>query len=333
MPTEYNTTKWGRVAILDGGNYPEFKSTCTAALAVIDAWNIVDGSDPEPPAQPRATYLEWKDRNQKAIQIISGSIQPRFLPKITPYIQAKDVPGIWIELAKFNRANDPVFNSTVREQFSTAEFDPKAETIRDFSSRLYGYKTSLDGSDFNLTDRDIILRLLAALPAKDPLWQQAKHFAIREKHDLEGTITLLQSYKTAPETTKPAKPTESSTPPPKAAAFARHSRRDKRGGSSDKKRKYEDRGSQSKPPEHQNDCYFCSKKGYFQKDCCKYERARARAQRRNESSSGSESESESKQEHKPKRSKSRDKGKERERSTEHAGLVSHFATTEPECSL
>jgi hypothetical protein len=58
MPTEYNTTKWGKVAILDGSNYPEFKGTCIAALAVIDAWNIVNSSDPEPPAQPRATYQE-----------------------------------------------------------------------------------------------------------------------------------------------------------------------------------------------------------------------------------------------------------------------------------
>jgi hypothetical protein len=76
---------------------------------------------------------------------------------------------MWTELAKFNRANNPVFNSTVREQFNTVSFDPKVETIRDFSSRLYRYKTQLEGSDFSLTDCNMILQLLAALPAESPL--------------------------------------------------------------------------------------------------------------------------------------------------------------------
>ena len=168
MPTEYNTTKWGKVAILDGANYPEFRDTCSAALAVVDAWSITEGTELEPPLQPKAVHQEWKERNQKAIQIISGSVQPRFLSSITEYIRAKDVRAIWMELAKFNRSNDPVFNSSLRDGFIKELFDPKKETVRDFSARLYNYKTQLEGSRFSLREEDVTQKLLAALP-QDPL--------------------------------------------------------------------------------------------------------------------------------------------------------------------
>ena len=198
MPaTEYNTTKWGKVAILNGDNYPEFQSTCTAVLAAVGVWSIIEG-EVQPQAQRAAD--DWKARNQKAIQILSGLIQPRFLSRITPQIQAKDVPAIRRELAKLNRTNDPVFNATLREQFATEQFDPTKDSVRDFSSRLEYYCAQLEGSEYELSEREVTLKLLAALPAVGH-WQQAKHFAIRERQDLEGTIVLLQSYETKPTTT------------------------------------------------------------------------------------------------------------------------------------
>jgi hypothetical protein len=162
MPTEYNSTKWGKVAILDGANYPEFRDTCSATLAVVDAWSIVEGTELESPLQPKAVHQEWKERNQKAIQIISGSVQPRFLSSITEHTRVKDVRAMWTELAKFNRSNDPVFNSSLRDHFIKEQFDPKKEAVRDFSTRLYSYKTQLEGSRFSLREVDVTQKLLAA---------------------------------------------------------------------------------------------------------------------------------------------------------------------------
>jgi hypothetical protein len=51
------------------------------------------------------------------------------------------MPRIWAELAKFNRTNDPVFNFSLCEGFSTESFDPLKETIKDFSTQLFNYKT------------------------------------------------------------------------------------------------------------------------------------------------------------------------------------------------
>lgn len=146
-----------------GDSYPEFQDTCTAVLAVVDAWSIIEGE--HQPQNQRAAD-DWKTRNQRAIQIISGSVEPRFLSKISSFVRAKDVPGIWAELTKFNRTNDPFFNS-LRESFSAKSFNLSKETIRNFSTRLFNYKTQLDGSEFALTERDVTLRLLAALPIEN----------------------------------------------------------------------------------------------------------------------------------------------------------------------
>lgn len=287
MPsTEYNTTKWGRVAILNGDNYPEFQSTCTAVLAVVDAWSIIEGEE-QPQAQRAAD--DWKARNQKAIQVISGSIESRFLSKITPFVQAKDVPGIWAELAKFNRTNDPVFNSSLRERFSAESFDPSKETIRDFSTRLFNYKTQLDGSEFALAERDVTLRLLTALPIENH-WQQAKHFAIRERQDLEGTITLLQSY-------EKQQPSASALPETPAALAARGTKRPLKDLKDTKLR-----------------CYFCDKRGHVQAACVQYLKARDKTRRRGRgrkdvTSSSDSEESESESDDRRSKDKSRGKGK------------------------
>jgi hypothetical protein len=291
-PTQYNTTKWGKVAILNGDNYPEFQDTCTAVLAVVDAWSIIEGE--HQPQNQRAAD-DWKTRNQRAIQIISGSVEPRFLSKISPFVRAKDVPGIWAELAKFNRTNDPVFNSSLREGFSAESFDPLKETIRDFSTRLFNYKTQLDGSEFALTERDVTLRLLAALPIESH-WQQAKHFAIRERQDLEGTITLLQSY----EKQLPAQ-TPDTTPKDSALVLRRNNERN-----TSKRRR-----SRSRESESRTRCYFCDKNGHVQSNCLQYLKARdkirRRIKRRKEETSDSESESQSDD----KRSKDKRKGKKK----------------------
>jgi hypothetical protein len=158
---------------------------------------------------------------------------------------------------------------------------------------------------------------------------KAKHFAIRENQDVEGTINLLQSYELAPQSI----PEET----PVTAALAREQRsrgrKDKDRGRDSEKRG-EKRRTRSKSPEsRRNSCWFCGKIGHLQKECRKYLRAKERAQ---DFESSSESEDQGRQ--KRSRDRSRDKGKGKERRVEHAhiagaGVVSHFDQTEPYSTL
>jgi hypothetical protein len=186
-----------------------------------------------------------------------------------------------------------VFNASLREQFATEQFDPTKDSVRDFSSRLENYRAQLEGSEYELSERDVTLKLLATLPAIGH-WQQAKHFAIRERQDLEGTIVLLQSYETKPTTIVTARGTDTNA----TANTVREADRDRNRlikPKSTKRRRSRSR-SQSESPERM--CYFCEKKGHFQKDCKEYQKAKKRLRERKDDSDSDE--------------KPRDKGKRRD---------------------
>ena len=48
LPAKEWTSKWGRITIFIGNNYPQFAITCKAALVAAEAWDIVSGAEPEP---------------------------------------------------------------------------------------------------------------------------------------------------------------------------------------------------------------------------------------------------------------------------------------------
>jgi hypothetical protein len=49
LPTSHEwTSKYGRITIFTGENYPEFSITCQAALIAAGAWDIVTSSEEEP---------------------------------------------------------------------------------------------------------------------------------------------------------------------------------------------------------------------------------------------------------------------------------------------
>ena len=81
---QYYTSKYGRIAILTGNNYPVFQQTCRTALIVANAWGIVSRTE-ERPAGNRA--VDYDERLHKGIQLISSSVASYLLNKISAYIQ------------------------------------------------------------------------------------------------------------------------------------------------------------------------------------------------------------------------------------------------------
>ena len=190
---EYYTSKYGRIAILTGDNYPIFHQSCQTALIVVNAWSIVSREEARPVVRPG----DYDKRLRKAIQLISSSVAPYLLNKITPFIRNADPQGMWEELAKENRALDQIYQDTLTNQFAKETWNPHAKALRTYVNRLDNYRTKLTGTENEISEAQMRTRLLQSLP-DTPLWNQAKHFCLHEKRDWNSTLALLQSYEKLP---------------------------------------------------------------------------------------------------------------------------------------
>jgi hypothetical protein len=186
--SETYTCKWGQVVVLTGSNYSEFMPSCRAALLAAEAWAIAKGDELLP--ESARLQSDWRTRNLRGIQIMYNSIHRTLRNQIENFVVASDTPGIWTELAKLDRSADPVYAAKIRNDFATAEFKPDTETIREFVGRLREHQSQLATTESQISVVEIQNRLIQALP-HDSLWQQAKHFCLR---DLEESITLLETY-------------------------------------------------------------------------------------------------------------------------------------------
>ena len=137
----YYKSKWGRIAILTGDNYPVFEQTCRTALVVAGAWNIVNGNEARPPHQNRALLQDYTERQLRAIQLISNSVKETYHSRINPFINAVDPQGMWDEIAKDNRALDRVYQDSLTNQFARESWNPKTESLRAYVTRLESYRT------------------------------------------------------------------------------------------------------------------------------------------------------------------------------------------------
>ena len=112
---QYYTSKYGRIVILTGDNYPVFQQTCRTALIVANAWGIVSGTEERPAGNRAADYNE---RLHKRIQLISSSVASYLLNKISAYIQNQDPQGMWNKLSRENHALDQIYQDTLINQFA-----------------------------------------------------------------------------------------------------------------------------------------------------------------------------------------------------------------------
>jgi hypothetical protein len=152
--TKYYTAKVGRIAIFNSENYPDFEETCEATLVIVGAWGSVDGTE-DPTTARTADALK---RRAEGIKLIYNSAGQAFRAGIREHMKAQNPCDMWLEIAKHNRATDPVYVEEISRQFRTTIFDPTKSTIREFVNDLQWFRTTLAASESPLSKKD--LRLL-----------------------------------------------------------------------------------------------------------------------------------------------------------------------------
>jgi hypothetical protein len=228
-----------------------------------NAWGIVSGEED----RPATRHGDYDERLHKAIRLISSSVAPCFLNKITSYIQDSDPQGMWDELAKENRALNPIYQDTITNQFAKETWDLQNETLRTYVTRLDNYRMKLTGTENEITEAQIRAKLLQSLP-DTTLWNQAKHFCLAEKRDWNSTLALLQSYE------KPLAGSSSIVTKVEGQSKSKGQKGYKHG----KKRGEKKDGKSTERTDKKNRvdkdrCLFCHKRGHFQKECRFYKRA------------------------------------------------------------
>jgi len=124
------TSKWGRIEIFTGDNYPAFQSTCTSSLFAVGAYQIITGTEPEPSASSVTARKEWIERRRYATQILVGSVAPRFYNRMKLFLETNDLPSLWTDLAKLNRSNNSLYASHKKSEFFTKVYNLETNTIQ-----------------------------------------------------------------------------------------------------------------------------------------------------------------------------------------------------------
>lgn len=289
---EVYTSKWGRIEIFNGDNYPSFAIDCQAALVAANAWRIVRGIEVRPAGNGNAA-LDWDKRQGFAVQIIFSSTDKTYKQRISRFLDDNNPTGMWNRLQEADRSRDAIFISNVKDAFQEETFDPVQMTVRQFVTRLEAYRGQIATTDNPITDDDMRLRLLNALPT-DEGWRTVKLFCLRDNSSLEQTITILESNEG---------PLLASREPDKEVAqFAstrgRGKTQDERikeavekekkkwNRERERERRQSSKRHRSRSPsqEYSDNCWFCDKPGHQQKNCQRYKRARRRERRGSKSS-------------------------------------------------
>jgi hypothetical protein len=281
--TTHYSCKWGKITILNGNNFQEFKRTAKAALIYGECWDIANGQElrPQGAAGGAAAGRDWDARARRALLILYNSVASSIQPSLDQYQDNIDPAGMWTKLQNYDRTRDAIYLSTLRQNFYREVFSPKSETVQAFADKLQAYRPSLD----DLTDDSIKERLFQALP-DEPLWQQARHFCLGNNKDLFASVSHLQTCET----------TRGSGSGTAAAANIARGGRDRGRGNyrgrgrgahrgRDRGRNFEsDResrkwnNSKSGNRVSKNQCAFCLKEGHWMKDCRAFKRAQESAQ-------------------------------------------------------
>ena len=156
---QFYTSKYGRITILNSDNYPLQEQTCRIALVVANAWEIVNGNEQRPVA-PAARVQEYDKRLRKAILLITSLVLLTQLNSINPFVLQSDLRGMWLKLAKGNRALGPIYQDTLLNRFARESWDPSAESLRTYVNRLDQYRTQLASTANEITERDLTTRIL-----------------------------------------------------------------------------------------------------------------------------------------------------------------------------
>jgi hypothetical protein len=305
-PSIEYTSKWGKITVFNGENYPLFSITCKAALVSANAWGIVSRAEPEP--EGVRLLQEWNKRRNFAIQIIFSSAGKNYVNSLSTHLDNNDPASMWEKLKASDRSRDAVFISNIRTKFASELYDPSKQSFRQFLNILEHYRTQISATDAPITDIELRNKILQALPAGDGVWQQAKMWCLRDNATLEQTINVLESH----EVHRPTETAAAATTHKRKEWKGKDKRREPRSQDSRSRRQSRQRQnrsrsrspsrshSRSRSPSDRPKCYFCRKRGHIQRDCKKYLKARKQAEQ--DSSSGDDEVKKSKDKSKDKES-------------------------------
>jgi hypothetical protein len=149
--TDSYSSKWGRVVVFNGENYPTFSLTCKAALVASQSWSIVNGTERDPRGDAEA---DFNTRRNLAIQIIFSSVSQDYVHTIAPFLDISDPKGMWDKLKTLDRGRDSVFVANIRAQFAKEIFDPTTQTVRQFKRILDHYRNQIASTTNPITDEE-----------------------------------------------------------------------------------------------------------------------------------------------------------------------------------
>ena len=152
----YYDSKYGRIVIFTGDNYPVFKQSCSFALRAADVWNIVQGEEPRPEGAQR--IKDWEERARRACQLITSSISEGLYNSVTVY--AGNPVAMWQALSANDRTLNRIYQQSLLEQFYQEKWNYTTETLRMYLNRLDTYRTQLADTPIVISEQMLLSRLL-----------------------------------------------------------------------------------------------------------------------------------------------------------------------------
>ncbi|KAI0993764.1 hypothetical protein K3495_g14419, partial [Podosphaera aphanis] len=198
-----NWTKWGSVQILNSGNFAAFDSSIRDVLSTAGVWPIVDGMELKPKEVVNEANLvvnreeirDWKQLNERAIIIISGSVSSELKSEsFRNALNKRDAPALWNEISALNLNTNKLFTAGLRKNFNTMPFNPDKITIASFHTELSKIQKALQGTERPLSEADVLERILTAvddLPREKHDWHQARLYCILNSLPLASTLQIL----------------------------------------------------------------------------------------------------------------------------------------------
>ena len=268
-----NNDEWyqfehGAIKKLDQTNYTEWKRDVRSALTVEDAFRIVTGEEPEPPAgksrDARVALDSYRKRRALAAQVLIYSTKPTIRLHV---IDMDDPSEIWQTLAeRLDFTKTQVGRDAVLNKFMSARPET-GEGIGGYIARLRSYQAQLIETTTAISDDMIKARIYATAPS------EFKTLITILRHR-EGDITVegLISKLTEDEEERRIASIASGV-----ALYARGGQRGRgqdrgRGGNRNRsdRRQPEQQlaSSESKKRKHSDlICYHCGEIGHIRSDC------------------------------------------------------------------
>lgn len=246
---------------LNGLNYAEWSPMIQAALQAKWSWLIVTG-DEEKPTKPEKTcpedvkpadwkaerkeYLDWLQRDQAAMGLMKGAMEPSQLPHVQSCESAKDM---WDTLKRVHLTNQQ--DITVHYHFESLYTRKYVDgsSMADHIAAMLDLKHKITSAGEELSDRNVARALTISLP-RTPTWDviKVRLFGLtKEQYTVEAVSTALLQEANR----RLQEKTSSET-----ALFVQKVPKKKRGP-----------GGKSKGPKPDDICRGCGGKGHWASKC------------------------------------------------------------------